>query len=237
MRRSKDELIEIWKDTETKFQVYPNKISSFKLKSDNRKFTNCKIFVENSDCMVTAERLSKLGRTCMLNMASYKHPGGGVKKGSMAQEEELSRRSNMMDGLSLHESDYPLDKDDLIYLQDVTFFKDGNYQIIEEFDCDVITIAAVNLNGLDMPNDYHELMQNKIRSIFINAYENECKNIVVSAFGCGVFKNDPTYVATTFANIMHELNVKYRFDNVAFAIINDHNADNNNYKIFKDIIG
>ena len=131
MRKSKEELIAIWQDTESRFTDYPFKIDGYETKSKDIKFlsttnvfknipygqhlqavpTNvCNVSVQNQDCMVVANELSKLGKTCMLNMASYKHPGGGVTRGSMAQEEELARRSNMMMGLTLY--DYPLSKPD-----------------------------------------------------------------------------------------------------------------------------
>jgi uncharacterized protein (TIGR02452 family) len=106
--------------------------------------TNGSITVQNIDCIEAARQLSLKGKTCMLNMASYKKPGGGVRSGAMAQEEELSRRSNLVFGLNSHF--YPLGLNSYLYTQNVTFFKDRYYQIVDSFDCDIITIAAVNLN-------------------------------------------------------------------------------------------
>ena len=239
MRRSKEELIKVWQDTEAKFVNYENKITSYKVKSSLFK-TNKPAVVKtiNQDCIEVAKDLvNNFGKTCMLNMASYKHPGGGVKRGSMAQEEELARRSNMMSVLEMHETDYPLAMDDLIYLKDVTFFKDVNYELINPFDCDVITVAAINLNGLERPKNYSSIMLAKIRSIFYYAKQAGCKNIVLSAFGCGVFKNDPVEVAEMFQSVIVQTDVKYSFNNIYFAILNDHNADNDNYKAFKNIFG
>lgn len=242
MRKSKEELIQIWQDTKKAFDRFPMKIQSFKAKSslDARIRTSKPAVVKtiNQDCIEVAKDLvTHFGKTCMLNMASYKHPGGGVKRGAMSQEEELARRSNMMAGLELHEEQYPLAIDDLIYLKDVTFFKDGNYELINPFDCDVITLAAVNLNGLERPKNYLTIMLAKIRSMFYYAKQEGCKNIVLSAFGCGVFKNDPLEVAEMFQSVIMEPGILYGFDNIYFAIINDHNADNDNYKAFKEIFG
>jgi uncharacterized protein (TIGR02452 family) len=236
MRRSKDELIQIWQDTEKAFDRYPMKIQSFKAKSIFKAHKPAVVKTINQDCIEVAKDLvTNFGKTCMLNMASYKHPGGGVKRGAMAQEEELARRSNMMAALELYEADYPLAIDDLIYLKDVTFFKDGNYQLINPFDCDVITVAAINLNGLERPKNYTSLMLSKISSIFYYAKQEGCRNVVLSAFGCGVFKNDPEEVAELFGSVILQPDVKYSFDNIYFAILNDHNADNDNYKAFKTI--
>ena len=245
MEKSKEELIAIWLDTESRFGDYESKIESYRTKSKNIKFSSsdkkdtrytnnnvCNISVQNQDCMVVANELSKLGRTCMLNMASYKHPGGGVTRGAMAQEEELARRSNMMLGLSLH--DYPLSKNDVIYLNDVTFFKDDYYNLIEPFDCDIITIAAINLNNLEKPADYEELTLQKIKTMLTEPAINGCDNLVLSAFGCGVFKNDPVYIASIFKSVIND--VSYMYDNIVFAIINDKNSVANNYEIFKSTI-
>jgi len=244
MRKSKEELMAIWVDTESRFSDYEFKIESYRTKSKDIKFiplykldksyisSECNITVQNQDCMVVANELSKLGKTCMLNMASYKHPGGGVIRGAMSQEEELARRSNMMMGLTLH--GYPLAKNDVIYLNDVTFFKDGNYSLITPFDCDVITIAAINLNNLAKPADYEELTLHKIKNMLTEPAVNGCSNLVLSAFGCGVFKNDPTYIASVFKSVIND--VSYLYDNIAFAVINDKNSVANNYEIFKSII-
>lgn len=236
MKLSKEELIKIWLDTESKFTNYTNKIKGYRTKSKEQTFNrgfNCKISVQNIDCIEAARELSKQGKTCMLNMASYKHPGGGVMRGAMAQEEELARRSNMMVGLSQFE--YPLAMDDVIYLSDVTFFKDGNYEVIDSFDCDVITIAAVNLNGLPKPKDYADIMYDKAETMFAEAQKNGCKNLVLSAFGCGVFKNDPEDVASMFLDIM-QYGGANGFDNIVFAILNDRNSVGSNFEIFSEIL-
>lgn len=235
MRKSKEELIQIWLDTESRFKDYPNKITGYKSNRSNNlanRHGDHNLTVENQDCMVVADRLSKLGRTCMLNMASYKHPGGGVMRGAMAQEEELSRRSNLM--LDLTTYDYPLALNEFIYSKDVTFFKDGDYQLIQPFDCDVITIAATNLNGLPMPKNYEAIMRSKVRTMIVEAHNNGCKNLVLSAFGCGVFKNDPYVVAQFFKDELEHLGAY--FDNIVFAIINDRNSVGSNYEIFNEVL-
>lgn len=240
MRKTKEELIEelieVWLDTESRFKDYPNKITGYKSSNQNilpAKTDSFNLTVENQDCIVVAEKLSKLGKTCMLNMASYKHPGGGVMRGAMAQEEELARRSNMMS--KLVNFDYPLSMNDYIYLNNVTFFKDSNYELIQPFDCDVITIAAINLNGLPIPKNYEDLTRRKIRTMIVEAQNNGCRNIVLSAFGCGVFKNNPNVVASYYREELAKLGAY--FDNVVFAIINDRNSVASNYEIFNQILG
>ena len=56
--------------------------------------TKSNISVINSDTVSAALDFSLLGKTALLNMASYKRPGGGVRNGARAQEECLFRCSN-----------------------------------------------------------------------------------------------------------------------------------------------
>ena len=194
---------------------------------------NGSITVQNIDCIEAARQLSLKGKTCMLNMASYKKPGGGVRSGAMAQEEELSRRSNLVFGLNSHF--YPLGLNSYLYTQNVTFFKDRYYQIVDSFDCDIITIAAVNLNHNIGTKEYHDLTDEKIKSMIYEPYLHGCRNLVLSAFGCGVFRNDPEYISIVFDRYVPLM--KSLYDNVVFAILNDHNSVANNYSIFEKNLG
>ena len=201
------------------------------LKEPTFKVTNSNgiVSVQNIDCIEATRELSLKGKTCMLNMASYKKPGGGVRSGAMAQEEELSRRSNLVFGLNSHF--YPLGMNSYLYTNDVTFFKDNHYQIIDSFNCDIITIAAINLNhNIDLKT-YHELTKEKIKSMIYDPYLHGCRNLVLSAFGCGVFRNDPEYISIVFGR--HIPLMRSLYDNVVFAILNDHNSVANNYSIFE----
>lgn len=242
----KDELIKVFKDTiyRVKDGEYDSKLVNNKLTSKSNltlyenpiKLKN--VLVLNEDCIESASKLAKLGKTCMLNMASYKRPGGGVINGAMAQEEELARRSNLMWGLN--PSFYPLDTFEYIYTHDVSFFKDRYYQIIPDFKCDVITMAAINLNNgnnqpIKLPRSYENIMSIKISEMLSMPKKQGCKNLVLSAFGCGVFKNDPSFVAEIFKYYLEYGFASY-YENIVFAILNDKNSVGSNFEIFKKIL-
>ncbi len=59
------------------------------------------------------------------------------------------------------------------------------------------------------------------------------KNIILGAWGCWVFKNDPNRMSEFFKNILVEEGYSGLYDQVVFAIINDHNSVGSNYEIFK----
>jgi len=236
---NRDELIDVFQDTVNRVtnDEYPFELQSelvqlgsiprLKMSLGNL----CNIDVENEDCIVVADKLSKIGKTCMLNMASHKTPGGGVARGSMAQEEELARRSNLVFGLPIEH--YPLSETELIYTKDVSFFKDKWYNIIPEFKCDVITIPAIN-RMVATPKDYESLTRNKIKNMLYAPHKNGCTNLVLSAFGCGVFKNDPRYISELFKLL--DSGYSELYDNITFAIINDRNSVSSNFEIFKNIL-
>jgi uncharacterized protein (TIGR02452 family) len=194
------------------------------------------ISVINSDSVSALTEYSKLGKTCVLNMASYKRPGGGVYNGARAQEECLFRCSNLIQVVP--NSFYPLQENEALYTKDSVFFKDKNYDYMEPIVCDVITIAAINLNEnakydpVQNVIDYRKITKDKIRLMISLAVKNGVQNLILGAWGCGVFKNDPNLMSQYFSEILTGEGYSIDFKNVVFAIINDHNSVDNNYEIF-----
>ena len=191
------------------------------------------------DCVSALVEYSKKGKTCVLNMASYKRPGGGVENGAKAQEESLFRCSNLYH--VINQNLYPLIENQCLYTKDAIFFKDFNYGYMDSVISDVVTIAAINLNtdhyihGSNIDENYYEkTTKNKIRLMLSLAIENKVDNIILSSFGCGVFKNNPEKISDFFYDILIYEGYANYFDNVVFAIINDHNSVNDNYNIFKN---
>ena len=129
------------------------------------------ISVINSDSVSALTEYSRLGKTCVLNMASYKRPGGGVRNGARAQEECLFRCSNLIQVVP--NSFYPLQENEALYTKDAVFFKDKYYGNMDPVICDVVTIAALRLHGVISEDgqmsfesdvsDYRKLTKDKIR--------------------------------------------------------------------------
>jgi uncharacterized protein (TIGR02452 family) len=73
-----------------------------------------------------------------------------------------------------------------------------------------------------------ETMYDRIDFLLTVAKEKGVKNIILGAFGCGVFGNDPEFVAKTFKKLLRTKN--YGFEKVSFSI-----PGGNNLKAFKDM--
>lgn len=199
-----------------------------------------KIEVVNNDSLYEAENLVKMGlNPCVLNMASFHTPGGGVTRGSSAQEENIFRRTNIFKslyqfsdigtdfGVGQREERYPLDYNfGGIYTPNVTVFKgseDTEYSALEEpFEVGVVSVAAVKNprceNGKLVPWVV-DILKNKIRQIFDIALENGHDSLVLSAFGCGAYKTPPTEMARLFHEVLSSENYKNAFKVIHFAII------------------
>lgn len=239
---NKEELIKVFENTEKIFETIENVSVTTKLNLSNlveikKSDTLVKISVINSDTVSAANVYSKLGKTGILNMASAKKAGGGVKNGARAQEESLFRCSNLFQ--SVIQEFYPIGLDQAIYTSDAIFIKDFNYNRIEPFMVDVVTIPALNLNDnakyddLDIVSSYEQITKSKIELMLNLLHFNKCENIVLGSWGSGVFKNDPFIMATYFYDVIKKY--RYSFKNIVFAIINDHNSVSDNYLAYQEV--
>ena len=238
----KFELVEIFKDTVDFGISFNNSITTKHTFRDIKivEPTDYKdnIKVVNIDSVSAIIEYSKLGKTCVLNMASYKRPGGGVANGARAQEECLFRCSNLYHTIGANL--YPIIENQCIYTKDAVFFKDVNYNYIDSVVSDVITIAAINLNENSLYNtntdisEYEKINKNKIRLMLSKAIDNQVENIILGAWGCGVFNNNPEIISFYFYDVLVNEGYAAYFKNVIFAIINDHNSVGNNFYSFNE---
>ena len=184
------------------------------------------------------------GKIGVLNFASAKHPGGGVWNGARAQEESLCRASTLYSCLntkylkenyySYHINEKSEYSDRIIYIPNILVFKsdDNDFcQILDEknwYNIDVISCAAHNQKAYKV--EYEKLKEknyNKIKAIIECAVENNIDNLILGAFGCGAFANDPKLVSKTFKKILIDENYYKYFGNVHFAIFTTLNEKKN----------
>lgn len=205
------------------------------------------IKVINQDCLYAAKELYDEGFSpAVVNFASFKVPGGGVRKGSRAQEENLCRRTNLFEsifrfidtlakeyGLPLEDKRYPLPvHHGAIYSPAITVFRgsdDKRYEFMNEpFAVDIITIAALRNPTLDknrhMDEESKTITKEKIRTMLNLAIYWENDSIVLGAFGCGAFANPPEDVAKLFKEVLNEPEYRDKFAKIVFAVLDDGNS-------------
>ena len=155
-----------------------------------------------TDTVTAAEQLCKLGgRVCVLNFASYKNPGGGYIRGAFAQEEALCFESILYQCISSAPEYYAYNNKHLergaytnaaIYSPEMLFEHRGS-----TFMCDVLTCAAPNRYRYSpfTPEEMNLVMDDRIRFMYKVVACNNVDVLVVGAWGCGVFHQDPQFVA------------------------------------------
>ena len=198
-------------------------------------------------------------RTAVLNFASATNPGGGVEKGASAQEECLCRVSTLYPCLAdqkMRASFYTphrkngnaLHNDDIIYTPNVLVIKDDDHNLLSEpFSVDIISCAAPNLR--EQPSNQYNtgdtikvqisdnellaLHEKRARKICSSAIANGVEILILGAFGCGAFQNNPHIVAQAYKNVLPDF--AHYFHTIEFAIFC--NAKNiENYQVFLSII-
>ena len=190
------------------------------------------------DDINTVEAIAKYmdGHTAVLNFASYKEPGGKFLEGSMAQEESLCHSSFLYNVLAQCQGYYQwnnehknrgLYKNRALYSPNVRFFHGENTYV-----ADVITCAAPNLSTARKycdvsPQENTAALNSRIQFLLDIAEREKVDTLILGAWGCGVFGQDPEEVAQIFKNNLPERNIK----KVIFAIP----AGNNNFEAFDKI--
>ena len=177
-----------------------------------------------------------------MNFANAHNPGGGFLNGANAQEEALCRQSTLFKSISNSDSeemydyncshDLPCASDYMIISPNVCVFRDIKDNFLDEpFTTSVITIPAPNRNGAaaNIPQEeIDEIMKNRLRKMFAVAIHYDYKNLILGAWGCGAFGNNPNTVAKYFYDLLFEEDFCYSFDEIIFAIY-DRNEKKNYY--------
>jgi uncharacterized protein (TIGR02452 family) len=198
--------------------------------------------VSYGDCLELCARLVRDGTITsmplVLNMANQRHPGGGFMSGAGAQEENLFRRSNYVEMLTRGSCGYPLAADEAVYTPAVHVFRGSEargYVPIPAVTYAFVACAALahpplvespaGDGELLLDRDAEALTADKVRVILEIAAARGHQCLVLSALGCGAFRNPPRHVARIFKRILLE-EERYRdvFEVVVFAILEDHNS-------------
>lgn len=180
-----------------------------------------------------ANLVGQFERVGCLNFASARNPGGGFLGGSQAQEESLARSSGLYPCLTQFEEMYRrnslpgstgLYSDYLVYSPQVPVLRsEAGEWLPQPFRLDVLTAPAVNAGALrrnspELLPQLEPVMRHRLRLVLAAAARYGVKALVLGAWGCGVFGNDPAQVVRLFAEALADPSIRGRFRRLDFAI-------------------
>ena len=229
--------------------VYTPEAGEILLKEDINKYKKtemCNIDVCNEDSFAAA---AKYDKPLVMNFANAFQAGGGFKHGAKAQEEALCRCSTLYASISSpmavqmysynKSKKNPLTSDYMLLSPSVCVFRDKDCELLKEpFMASVITIPAPNRNGEAMHETrdrIEETMKRRIRIMFHIALQKGYTNLILGAWGCGAFGNDPYDVAEYFRTILIDEGYGKCFGNVCFAVLDK--EDGVNISAFRECLG
>jgi uncharacterized protein (TIGR02452 family) len=172
--------------------------------------------VTNETTLAAARRLGD-GVACLV-FASARNPGGGFLNGAQAQEESLARASALYACLStvpqfyaFHRQEHDLRYSDrVIYCPAVPVFRDDSGALLAEPHLvSFLTSAAPNLGAIRVnqpaaAGSVPGILRGRAARVLRIAAGHGHRKLVLGAWGCGVFGNDPAVVAGIFADLLRE---------------------------------
>ncbi|MFF3677676.1 TIGR02452 family protein [Streptomyces sp. NPDC002120] len=151
-----------------------------------------------------------------LNFASARNPGGGYVRGAKAQEEALCRASALYETLLEAPEYYEVHRaerstfytDRVIHSPGVPVFRDDRGELLEApFRVGFLTSPAPNAGTIrrQEPQRVAEIPGALVRRaelVLEVAALHGYRRLVLGAWGCGVFQNDPAQVAEAFRGLL-----------------------------------
>lgn len=214
-----------------KIRVSPDKMSHF---HEARKI---EFKCVNKDSFSVAREMNEQ-KVLVLNLANPVHPGGGVRKGARAQEEDLCRKSSLLCSLESEEAApyyiYNREKqsylatDALMITPQVEIIKDERGRLLPESTIvSVLTCAAPMISHGGIPvsaKEYEDILYHRIEGMLLAAAYAGYENLVLGAFGCGAFGNDARLVSDLFYKAITEMDIAGKkaenyFKKIHFAVL------------------
>ncbi|WP_405763052.1 TIGR02452 family protein [Streptomyces sp. NBC_00045] len=178
------------------------------------------IEVTGESSTVAARRLAADGPApvpvAVLNFASARNPGGGYLRGAKAQEEALCRASALYETLLEAPEYYEVHRagrstfytDRVIHSPGVPVFRDDRGELLDTpFRAGFLTSPAPNAGTIrrqepertaEIPAALARRAERVLETATLHGYP----RLVLGAWGCGVFQNDPAEVAEAFRALL-----------------------------------
>ncbi|MEV0226408.1 TIGR02452 family protein [Streptomyces sp. NPDC050704] len=174
------------------------------------------------------------GPVAVLNFSSARNPGGGYLNGAQAQEEALCRASALYACVRRAREFYdhhrahrdPFYTDRVIHSPGIPVFRDDRGQLLDEpYAAGFLTAAAPNAGVVlrTAPERAAELPRTlaiRAERVLETAAAHGYRRLVLGAWGCGVFQNDPAQVAGAFHTLLGDGGrFSGRFEHIVFGVL------------------
>ncbi|MET9504528.1 TIGR02452 family protein [Streptomyces sp. NPDC006622] len=174
-----------------------------------------RIEVTGESSLEAARRLAD-APVAVLNFASARNPGGGYLNGAQAQEEALCRGSALYTCLLRAPWFYdhhrahrdPFYTDRVIHSPAVPVFRDDRGRFLPEpYTAGFLTAAAPNAGVVlrtapERAGELPRALAVRAERVLETAAAHGYRRLVLGAWGCGVFRNDPAQVAEAFRTLL-----------------------------------
>jgi len=189
-------------------------------------FPETEVRVTNETTLGAARRLvDEGGEPLALNFANGVHPGGGFLHGALAQEEVLCRSSALYETLvgdpmyEAHARRPRADSTDWAILSPgvPVFRRDDGTEFDAPWWLAFLTCAAPVAPSVGQP-EAGDLLERRIRRVLAIARAHGYAELVLGAWGCGAFGNDPVRTARDFRRAL-DGEFSGAFSRVVFAVV------------------
>ncbi|MER5886789.1 TIGR02452 family protein [Streptomyces sp. NPDC001941] len=184
----------------------------------------------------------------VLNFASARNPGGGYLNGAQAQEEALCRASALYAALLTAPEFYAHHRaerdafytDRVVHCPAVPVFRDDRGALLAQpYAVGFLTSPAPNAGVIEarspeLADRIPAALERRAERVLESAVAEGYRRLVLGAWGCGVFRNDPARVADAFrAHLADGGRFARHFDQVVFAVL-DRTARQGTIQAFRE---
>lgn len=201
------------------------------------------IVLRNQDTLEAAFELNEKRRegereVLILNFANPHRPGGGIRSKPGTQEEHLCVKTTVL--ISLESKDaWPFyqsnldagtqaQTDTILFSPNTAVIRNPDLSLREDpFPVSVMTVSAPIASRMEPEElpDLEDILARRIRGMLRAAIAEGYTRLVLGAWGCGNFGNDPAVVARLFHNALNETGngstAAEHFEDVVMAVLDN----------------
>ena len=186
---------------------------------------------------ILAHQKNEIDQICILNFADPVTPGDGYLKGQFSREAKLCRETLLyptIDGNRMYRENRRSGKPE--EGSDIMIFSPDVYLLRDDYDNPLPKPFKLHLISSSPADGFKvikslDLMETRIRKVIRLAAYKKIDVLILGAFGCGAFRNEPKPIARIFRKVLVDEGLKDQFKSVTFSV----NGECNVRYAFQDV--